>query len=143
MWYDNNGDEKMDKEKMSFKNIKKDILLIGGFVIIGAVIFLFAVLSGDGGKTAEIRVDGKVTAAYSLSENRTVEIQGAGGVNLLVIENGEVYMKDADCPDSLCVKQGKISMKGQSIICLPHKVVVEITGDETKSENSDIDIIVK
>jgi hypothetical protein len=39
-------------------------------------------------------------------------------------------MKDADCPDKLCEKTGKISKNGETIVCLPHRVVVEIQGGE-------------
>jgi len=46
------------------------------------------------------------------------------------IEGGEAYLKEADCPDGLCVGMGKISRSGQSIICLPHKVVVDIVGGD-------------
>ncbi len=43
-------------------------------------------------------------------------------------------MDKADCPDKLCVKQGKISKSGESIICLPHKVVVKISAEERESD---------
>ena len=45
---------------------------------------------------------------------------------MIVIEKGEVYMEDADCPDKLCMKQGSISGTGQTIVCLPHKLVVTV-----------------
>ena len=76
-------------------------------------------------------------------QNQTVDINGIGGQNRLIIENGRAYMQEADCPDKLCVKQGNISMKGQSIICLPHKVVAEIVADDSANENDSVDIIVK
>ena len=46
-------------------------------------------------------------------------------------------MEDADCPDKVCVKTGKIKKPGQTIVCLPHRTVIEITGD-----NADIDAAV-
>ena len=46
-------------------------------------------------------------------------------------------MEDADCPDKVCVKTGKIKSPGQTVVCLPHRVVIEITGD-----NADIDAAV-
>ena len=46
-------------------------------------------------------------------------------------------MEDADCPDKVCVKTGKIKNPGQTIVCLPHRTVIEITGD-----NADIDAAV-
>ena len=51
--------------------------------------------------------------------------------NVLHVENGAAYITDADCPDKVCEKTGKISRVNESIVCLPNKVVVTITGDET------------
>ena len=42
-------------------------------------------------------------------------------------KEGKAYMSGADCPDKLCVKQKAISKKGESIVCLPHKLVVQVT----------------
>lgn len=50
------------------------------------------------------------------------------GSNIICVEKDCVYMEYADCPDGLCVKQGKISKGGQSIVCLPNKTVVETKG---------------
>ena len=58
------------------------------------------------------------------------------------IQDGQVFISEADCPDGLCVNTGKISKTGQTIICLPHKLVIEITDSET-SVSDDIDIMVK
>ena len=82
-------------------------------------------------------VDGQEVAAFPLDVDITYDIEGAGGGrNLLVIEGGQAYLSDASCPDLLCVHMGKISRAGQSIICLPNKVTVEIRGKE-KSEEYD------
>ena len=71
---------------------------------------------------------GQETARYALNEDRTVRIEGEDGYNTLVIENGEVRLSAADCPNGLCVQTGKIRYAGQSIVCLPHKLAVRITG---------------
>mgnify|MGYP002574392278 CR=1 FL=1 len=54
-----------------------------------------------------------------------------------VIENGSVHMEDADCPDQYCVQHAAIRSSHETIICLPHELVVEITGGDV----SDVDII--
>ena len=51
-----------------------------------------------------------------------------GGMNHIVIQDNAVYMSDADCPDKLCVHTGTIHKTSETIVCLPHRVVVEITG---------------
>ena len=80
------------------------------------------------GAAVIVEQDGKETARYALDENRTVRIEGQGGYNLLVIEGGETWLSEADCPNLLCVKTGKIRYAGQSIVCLPHRLAVRIVG---------------
>ena len=81
-----------------------------------------------GGGTVIVEQDGRETARYALTKDRTVKIEGAAGYNILVIEGGEVWLSEADCPNLLCVKTGRIRYAGQSIVCLPHKVAVRIVG---------------
>ena len=77
---------------------------------------------------ANVKVDGKITGTYSLIENQTIEIND--GSNILEIKDGIADMIEADCPDKLCVKQKAISKNGESIICLPNEVVVEVKSNE-------------
>lgn len=64
---------------------------------------------------------------------------GDGRYNEVVVMYGEVRVKEANCPDQLCVKSGAIRSSGQVIVCLPHKVVIRITGAGDKP--SDVDDI--
>ena len=50
------------------------------------------------------------------------------GHNKVIIGDGVVWMEEADCPDKLCVNQGRISKAGQTIICLPNRIMVTIIG---------------
>ena len=105
-----------------------DLYLIVGCLLAALVCCcLWFLLRQDGG-TVIVEQNGQETARYALSEDRTVRIEGEGGYNLLVIEGGEVYLSEADCPTQLCVKTGKIRYAGQSIVCLPHKLAVRIKG---------------
>ena len=105
-----------------------DLYLIVGCLLAALVCCcLWFLLRQDGG-TVIVEQNGQETARYALSEDRTVRIEGEGGYNLLVIEGGEVYLSEADCPTQLCMKTGKIRYAGQSIVCLPHKVAVRIVG---------------
>ena len=117
---------------MEKKKIKRDIMLIATLIIVGAAAFLIInfVVKKDG-ITAAVKVDGNIVYMLPLDKNASVTVEGyQGGSNTVVIENGTVYMKDADCPDKLCEKTGKISKNGETIVCLPHRVVVEIQGGE-------------
>lgn len=50
------------------------------------------------------------------------------GINILYIKYGYAYMYDADCKDKICIKQGKINVAGQSIVCLPNKISITVCG---------------
>lgn len=113
--------------------LKRDIILVLSMVIIAAAAFLiinFAVKKD--GSYAVIKVDGNVIKTLDLNSGETtIEVNGyQGGVNKVVINDGKVSMMEADCPDELCVKTGKISRVGETIVCLPHRVVVEIKGSQ-------------
>lgn len=105
---------------------KNDLILIAVLLLVvaGAALILF--LSRMPGDTVVVTVDGQLWGEYSLSEDRTVEIKNGDGYNLLVIEGGRAYVAHASCPDGICSSHRPISHDGESIICLPNKVVIEI-----------------
>lgn len=111
------------------RKIRNDILLV--FALLAAAFAAWGVirLCQRTGAYAAVEVDGEERGRYPLSEDVRVDIETEGGVNTLVIENGEAYVIEADCPDKLCVKQGRISKVGQAVICLPHKLVIRIKGE--------------
>ncbi len=124
---------------------KKDIYLIGGIVIAAVIFFMIVhfVIQKDGA-VAVIRVDGKIMKELSLSKNTTVTVAGyEGGENIVVVEQGAVYMQEADCPDKICVHTGKISKVGETIVCLPHRVVVEIRKGMCGAVENQVDSVVR
>ena len=111
---------------------KRDLILIGGILIVALIAFIFVQMNQDGGAYVLIRVDGEEVEQYSLSEEGTYPLNG--GTNILHIEGGEAWLTEADCPDHLCVQQGKISKTGQVITCLPNKLTVTVYGAEESVE---------
>ena len=106
---------------------KKDLILAGAVLLLAGILALALRLpKTENGNTMKVTVDGEVYGTYSLAENQTVKIQTGHGTNVLVIENGSVHMEEADCPDGYCMEQGGISGQKQTIVCLPHKLVVEV-----------------
>ena len=106
---------------------KADLLLFFAVIIVGAALIIVYRLSlGDGGRV-KVSLDGEVVSELSLGEDHEEEISTAYGKNVLVIKNGEAYISEADCPDKICVKHKAVSKSGETIICLPHKLVVEVT----------------
>lgn len=121
---------------------KNDLKLIFG-ILITALIFLAVLFAiRRNGAEVVVRINGEETASYPLSEDAEYTVSGyGGGTNELVIENGAAYLSDADCPDKLCVKMGKIRYDGETIVCLPHKVVIEIQGGRKASYDTSGDAV--
>ena len=117
---------------------KKDLILIGMILCVAAACSLVHYLTGEAGKGAvTVKVDGEIQGTYPLQEDQTIEINH--GTNILEIRDGEARMTEADCPDQICVHQKAISANGESIICLPNKVVVEVQSEK----ESELDAVVK
>ena len=113
------------------RKFRNDLIFIAAIlavVAIGAAALFF--LRGEG-STVQVEVDGTVIGTYPLSVDREVEIiTGENGeeLNLLVIKDGKATVTTATCPDGICAAHKPISREGESIICLPHKVVVTVIG---------------
>ncbi len=114
------------------KKIKNDIFLAASVIIVAVLVFFIIGLIAENGDSVRIEKDGKLYAEYPLNEDRTVKIEDAGGYNLLIIEEGKVFIKEASCPDKLCVNQGAASKNGETIVCLPNKTVVTVRGGAEK-----------
>ena len=118
----------MDHDRKKIAPTRGDIGLIVGCLLAALICCgLWLGLRRDGAAVI-VEQDGRETARYALTKDRTVKIEGAAGYNILVIEGGEVWLSEADCPNLLCVKTGKIRYAGQSIVCLPHRLAVRIVG---------------
>ena len=110
---------------------KGDEILIGVVLLLAGLAFLWMQLTASEGSKAVVRIDGQETAVYDLNEDINVTIEGInGGSNTLVIADGQASITEANCPDKLCVNQGEIHRAGETIVCLPHRVVIEIQGGE-------------
>ncbi|MBQ8260317.1 MAG: NusG domain II-containing protein [Clostridia bacterium] len=107
---------------------KRDIILIASILVVAIAFLLIVELTKEEGAGVVVKVDGVEVAEYSLSKNGTYPLNG--GTNILVIEDGRAYLSDANCPDKLCVHQGKISRTGEVITCLPNKLTVTVFGAE-------------
>ncbi len=120
---------------------KKDILLIVGVLVLAGGMFAVMFVMKKKGAEAVVKVNGTVYGTYRLYENQKINIDTKYGHNVLIIRDKKIYMEDADCPDKYCISQGKIDKSNQTIVCLPHKLVVEITA--TNDNQGDIDAVAK
>ena len=119
---------------MKKTGIKKgDIIILTVLLCIAALIFCALHFLSPGGNSVKIEVASKTVAHLPLDEDTVynVEINGKT-TNTVEIKDGKVDVTYADCPDKICANHRKISKSGESIICLPNKVVVSIEGDKTE-----------
>ena len=122
---------------------KNDLILLVVLLAVAALGFYFFYFrSRPQGGQVQITVDGTVYGTYSLGKEQEIQIPDASGAttNVLLIKDGMAKMIEANCPDKLCEYQNAISKSGESIICLPNKVVVTVTG---KQEDDAIDVFSK
>ena len=107
-------------------------LLIFAAVILGGLL-LYRHLSGTGGTVAVISVDGVARERIDLTEVRAsydLAIVNAWGRNTVHVAPGAISVSEADCPDQICVKMGELTGGGIPIICMPHRLVIEIEGGD-------------
>lgn len=114
------------------KTKRNDIILIVVFLTIAAILFAGnRLLHHKVGAFVQITVDGKPYKILSLNKDTTINIDGYNnGNNTLQIKNGYASITDADCPDKLCQKQKKIKYNGETLVCLPHRIVVSVISEE-------------
>ena len=118
---------------------KTDLLVIGLLLVIGVSGFLAVrLLVNQDGAVVRISIDGDVYGTYHLSQEQTIPIVSDGAVtNTVQISQKAAKMAEADCPDQLCVHQRAIARQGETIVCLPNRIVVEIAGEQA----SDLDAV--
>ena len=118
-------------EQKEKKKYIRDLVLVG-VLLIAAVLALFLLRNRqekETGSNAVVTVrtaDGE--AIYPLNKDGVFSLNG--GTNTLVIENGEAWVSEADCPDKICMGMGKISKNGEFIACLPNQVIIVVEGGE-------------
>ena len=111
------------------RKTRNDMILAVVLLLAAAASFSWWHFSRAEGASVAVLINGVETARYALSEDREVVITTGDNnefENIMVIENGRVTVREANCPDSICVKTRAASKAGETIVCLPHKLVIEI-----------------
>ncbi|MDF9406871.1 NusG domain II-containing protein [Pelotomaculum isophthalicicum JI] len=89
----------------------------------------------EGDLRLEIYANGQLYQKISLSETITEEIKvinADGHYNVVEIEKGRARIKEADCPNQVCVKTGWVSQPGQIAVCVPNKFNIAVKGKSNK-----------
>lgn len=91
-------------------------------------IWLFISNDSSPSKIVGIYKDGSLVEKIDLNSvtgEREITLSGEYGDNVILVSNGRIEMKSADCPDKLCVKHGELKSSSSPIVCLPNKVVIK------------------
>lgn len=119
---------------------RNDWILAAVMLFMAAVGFIVYQTAKEKGSYVAVIQEGEETHWFSLEEDQEFRIElKTGEYNLLCIEDGKAYMKNADCPDQICVHHQAISNVGETIVCLPHKVVLKVIADDGSQE---IDMVI-
>lgn len=116
------------KDKYTTK--KRDIVLAAVLLILGITGVLIVKYGLKSGNTADIYIDDKLVQTIDMSVDDEYTFQADKGSNTVEVRNGAVSMKSADCPDKVCVRMGTKNRNGETITCLPHKLVIEVHGGQ-------------
>lgn len=112
---------------------KKELMIITILLLIslGGIALFYSVNATNQPLSVRVSRDGAVLATFPLSVDHTETFSNTSGTNTLVISNGQAAITEADCPGQICVNTHSISSPGETIVCLPHKLIIEIiTGDK-------------
>ena len=111
-----------------------DWLIIASALVLSVALAVRVWLPGraDEARVAKVYRDSQLVAELPMDEDGEYELSYDGYENVISVHAGRVSMARANCPDGYCVRQGAISHGGESIICLPHRLVIELdTGEES------------
>jgi len=109
---------------------RNDKILIFSLVTVAAFFFLRLFLISGEGSEALIKVSNRPIQRVSLRMDRTIDLEGEKGSVILEVREGRVRMAESSCLQKICVNTRWIDKPGQTIVCLPNKVLVTIEGKE-------------
>ena len=116
----------MERSVMS----KKDLLLIGGILLLSLLLGGFFLLrQGDNTGVAALSVDGKIVALYDLAkeENQLIDLEERYSVPVtLEIRDGAICFAHSVCPDHICENYGFISREGETAVCMPNRTALTV-----------------
>jgi len=85
------------------------------------------------GRTAIVYCDGNEAGVLDLNEEQQFNVRGPMGESRLQVTGGTIQMVSSPCPHQICVKTGKIFRSKSMIVCVPNRILVRISGNDTDS----------
>lgn len=114
---------------------KNDIKLV--VIVLIVIVLLFSLtLFKKKANIANVYYENELILEIDLSINKTYEVDGYNGKIKIEVLNNQIRVVEENSPYHLCSKQGFVSKSGESIICLPNKIIIELPSDELDAEVS-------
>ncbi|WP_055669344.1 NusG domain II-containing protein [Desnuesiella massiliensis] len=88
---------------------------------------------------AEVSVNGKLHKKIRIDNHKGTDnytVKNEYGINVIQVKDNKVAIIEADCPDKVCEKPGFIQKPGETLVCLPHRLVVEIKGNSIDQDET-------
>lgn len=123
---------------------KWDVIIIGLFVVasfIPALLFGLSERAESSGYYVEIKVEGELYETMQLTGHtgrEEIRIETDLGVNIVEVVDEKVGIYEADCPDKVCYSPEYIERSGETIVCLPNRIVIEVKGESPEDNDEDI-----
>lgn len=102
------------------------VFSVAVLLCLGVWLFISNVSSQS--KVVGIYKDGSLVEKIDLNSvtgEREITLSGEYGDNVILVSNGQIKMKSADCPDKICVEHGELKSSSSPIVCLPNKMVIK------------------
>ncbi len=115
----------MDEKKDKIIN-KYDLLLLLLIITVSVITVMTVKATRKEGYRVRITCDGEILQTMPIDKNTEYIFNSENGTNTVIIKDGCAYVVNADCPDKVCEEYEPIDDAGEVIICLPHKLVVEV-----------------
>lgn len=110
-------------------NRKTKIILLSVLILFAvSVILSVLMLKPSENHNVEIIQDGKIIYTFDLEKepDHSIVIKSLDGnsSNTITIENSEIFISSAECPDKTCVNMGKLKSENMPIVCLPNRLII-------------------
>ncbi|GEM03278.1 hypothetical protein HMI01_02660 [Halolactibacillus miurensis] len=135
----------------SLRQVKSILTISDAFVILMLLIISFTPLaifhysyaqSADDTVVAYISIDGEIVDEFILSDTTPHELKtyypAGNQYNIIEVDETRIRVKEDNSPDQIAVKTGWISRPGETSICLPHRLMIEIRGEANTDTPTDI-----
>ena len=119
-----------------FRQHRVELYLIAGLLLLSAAGTAVWLCTRQAGGRAVVSIAGEDVMTLPLDRDAQVVLGEGDHTNTLVIRDGAAAVTQASCPDQVCVRLGWILYQGETMVCLPHRLVVRIEGGPAPPEDA-------